>query len=577
MVENMRIGVLTTPENVDWFERTIPARYVCEYETDAGRGVSEALEGWQRTNTLVAVVDDDVLFGRAEKEEDLVKWLSSPREPKQRVVFFSDGRRHSDDPLIYRLVSGCGVKDVVLTNITGDPEGSLVKRIASPGSDIDVSCWKTDDPKLLAPSRPERKGGLLGRMAEKKAEKRRAGIIEHLRRADPGIKPVEDDPEAADEARMRIAGEDPKTRKDEEAADVAKAKRPDTDKPKGPERAARGKEAPKKGAEKAPAKEPAASGKKGAASADAAPASRPNPAPRTQGAARPVAEASPVTVPDAQELSEKVILAVTAAMESAVASGVAKGFAGMMSAPSAAPALEAPAPVPELRAITCSDARPTARVVVYIAGLRHGIGTTHTAISWALSYAEQGVRTSMAIASRRTFNELRRAAGDEARPAGGLGFSLQGVDFYHWADQRGAGVSYDLCVCDCGVFTPDAASEPTNLFVQGRYSFLIVPSAFWEGSILPDFLNQVDGDKTKEWRFLANTDDEEWLDNASAALTEYYSQFCNWKKRVVGLRWEPNLLQGEVDSCLEHYAAVLDRVNGGLKARAPRPRREPRA
>ena len=212
MAEAARVGVVSSPRHEAWIERALETRMVTMLasETPDIKGI---LDNYQATGIRTVIVDDDVIGESDEMQDELCKWLKTHSGPVVRVILLSDNVRDAKSPFLYRLVSDCGVTDILLCNECGDPVGRLNKLCEEPTSMMEYSRWKTNDMSMWQKKEP----GFFGKLfaAGKKAKN-----------AEPA-----DEPEANKDKSKKEKKKDKKAKKPKKgkAADIDEADKRDSE------------------------------------------------------------------------------------------------------------------------------------------------------------------------------------------------------------------------------------------------------------------------------------------------------------------------------------------------------------
>ena len=168
MAEAARVGVVSSPRHEAWIEKALETRMVTMLASE-NPDIKGILDNYQATGIRTVIVDDDVIGESDEMQDELCKWLKTHSGPVVRVILLSDNVRDAKSPFLYRLVSDCGVTDILLCNECGDPVGRLNKLCEEPTSMMEYSRWKTNDMSMWQKNEP----GLIGRLfgGGKKAKK----------------------------------------------------------------------------------------------------------------------------------------------------------------------------------------------------------------------------------------------------------------------------------------------------------------------------------------------------------------------------------------------------------------------
>ena len=212
MAEAARVGVVSSPRHEAWIEKALETRMVTMLasETPDIKGI---LDNYQATGIRTVIVDDDVIGESDEMQDELCKWLKTHSGPVVRVILLSDNVRDAKSPFLYRLVSDCGVTDILLCNECGDPVGRLNKLCEEPTSMMEYSRWKTNDMSMWQKKEP----GFFGKLfaAGKKAKN-----------AEPA-----DEPEANKDKSKKEKKKDKKAKKPKKgkAADIDEADKRDSE------------------------------------------------------------------------------------------------------------------------------------------------------------------------------------------------------------------------------------------------------------------------------------------------------------------------------------------------------------
>ena len=168
MAEAARVGVVSSPRHEAWIEKALETRMVTMLASE-NPDIKGILDNYQATGIRTVIVDDDVIGESDEMQDELCKWLKTHSGPVVRVILLSDNVRDAKSPFLYRLVSDCGVTDILLCNECGDPVGRLNKLCEEPTSMMEYSRWKTNDMSMWQKNEP----GLIGKLfgGGKKAKK----------------------------------------------------------------------------------------------------------------------------------------------------------------------------------------------------------------------------------------------------------------------------------------------------------------------------------------------------------------------------------------------------------------------
>lgn len=155
MTDEKRIGVISSERNAVWLDEALSGRLTAM--PLEGGTLEETLSHYQAINVRTVVVDDDLLYGYADVEEDLARWAKSHGHPRVRIVLFMDSGRPVDDPYLFRLVSDAEVHDILVVGENGEPAARLLHLIDEPMAPIEYERWRTNDPAVWQ----QRKPGLL--------------------------------------------------------------------------------------------------------------------------------------------------------------------------------------------------------------------------------------------------------------------------------------------------------------------------------------------------------------------------------------------------------------------------------
>lgn len=144
MTTETRIGIISTEKRYSFFE-SIMGNYSAEINLDESTDFIELLKKWQKTNTLIVVIDDDRVYGNDALEDAIIDYAKHMTKPYQRLILFSSCDRPKNDSFFYRLVSDADVKDIILGSVTPDPGSKIQHVIDEPTSLMEVEYWKTND------------------------------------------------------------------------------------------------------------------------------------------------------------------------------------------------------------------------------------------------------------------------------------------------------------------------------------------------------------------------------------------------------------------------------------------------
>ena len=144
MTTETRTGIISTEKRYSFFE-SIMGNYSAEINLDESTDFIELLKKWQKTNTLIVVIDDDRVYGNDALEDAIIDYAKHMTKPYQRLILFSSCDRPKNDSFFYRLVSDADVKDIILGSVTPDPGSKIQHVIDEPTSLMEVEYWKTND------------------------------------------------------------------------------------------------------------------------------------------------------------------------------------------------------------------------------------------------------------------------------------------------------------------------------------------------------------------------------------------------------------------------------------------------
>ena len=71
MTTETRIGIISTEKRYSFFE-SIMGNYSAEINLDESTDFIELLKKWQKTNTLIVVIDDDRVYGNGALEDAII-------------------------------------------------------------------------------------------------------------------------------------------------------------------------------------------------------------------------------------------------------------------------------------------------------------------------------------------------------------------------------------------------------------------------------------------------------------------------------------------------------------------------
>lgn len=181
MVQETRIGIITTDKRYSFFEHAM-GEFSAEISTNPDVNIIGLLQHWRQVNTLIVIIDDDLIYGNQKLEDALINEFKSANLPHQRIIIFSDCARPAEDAFFYRLVSDADVKDIILSSMSPDLESKVIQVINEPTQLMEVSRWKTNDTKLF--ERNQKSGifsGIFGgskhENANSKQEKKSGGLF----------------------------------------------------------------------------------------------------------------------------------------------------------------------------------------------------------------------------------------------------------------------------------------------------------------------------------------------------------------------------------------------------------------
>lgn len=166
------VGIIAGNRHSDWMRESLPSVSVRLAEPE-GEPIGETLRRLHEIAVYTVIVDDDLIADDEEAQDSLCEWAKNHAAPKQRIILFSDGVRDGDDPLLYRLVSDCGVTDILMAESCGDPGKRLDELMHESTSPLEYEQWQTHDERMWARKKPGLLSGLFranGKDKKKPAE-----------------------------------------------------------------------------------------------------------------------------------------------------------------------------------------------------------------------------------------------------------------------------------------------------------------------------------------------------------------------------------------------------------------------